>query len=67
MMGWARVARGGTAVLVLFVLGACAQTQLAVHVIKEVQKMGDGQEKADGIAPNGVPIGAGGVYKVGTP
>jgi rare lipoprotein A len=67
MVGWAHAARGSTAVLVLFVLGACAQTQLAVHVIKEVQKRGDGQEKAAGIAPNGVPIGAGGAYKVGTP
>lgn len=66
MMGWARTARGGTAVLILFVLGACAQTQLAVHAIKEVQKKGDGQETA-GVAPNGVPIGPGGVYKVGTP
>ena len=67
MMGWARAARGGTAVVFLFVLGACAQTQLAVHVIKEVQKMGDGQDKVENIAPNGVPIGAGGVYKVGNP
>ena len=67
MMGWAHAARGGTAVLALFVLGACAQTQLAVHVIKEVQKRGDGQEKAASIAPNGVPIGAGGIYKIGNP
>lgn len=66
MMGWARAARGGTAVLVLFVLGACAQTQLAVHTIKEVQKRGGGQETA-GVAPNGVPIGPGGTYKVGNP
>jgi rare lipoprotein A len=66
MMGWARAARGGTAVLVLFVLGACAQTQLAVHTIKEVQKRGAGQETA-GVAPNGVPIGPGGTYKVGNP
>jgi rare lipoprotein A len=66
MMGWARAARGGTAVLILFVLGACAQTQLAVHAIKEVQKRSDAPETA-GVAPNGVPIGPGGVYKVGNP
>ena len=46
MMGWARAARGGTAVLILFVLGACAQTQLAVHAIKEVQKRSDAPETA---------------------
>lgn len=66
MMGWVRAARGGAAVLTLLVLGSCAQTQLAVHAIKEVQKRGDEKEVAS-IAPNGVPIGPGGVYKVGNP
>ncbi len=64
MMGWTRAARGGTAVLMLLVLSACAQTQLAVHAIKEVQTR---ESAPAGIAPNGVPIGPGGVYKVGTP
>ena len=63
-MGWTRAARGGTAVLMLLVLSACAQTQLAVHAIKEVQTR---ESAPAGIAPNGVPIGPGGVYKVGTP
>ncbi len=67
MMGWARAARGTAAVLTLLAVSACAQTQLAVHAIKEVQKRGATEDAVAGIAPNGVPIGPGGVYKVGTP
>lgn len=67
MMGWARAARGVAAVLALLVVSACAQTQLAVHAIKEVQKRGAAEDTVAGIAPNGVPIGPGGVYKIGDP
>ncbi len=67
MMGWARAARRGLVILTALTLGACAQTQLAIHAIKEVQGAVTSGDEVAGIAPNGVPIGPGGVYKVGSP
>lgn len=65
MMGWKGATRWSLVVLTVLLTGACAQTQLAIHAIKEVQKSGETQTA--GVAPNGVPIGPGGVYKVGDP
>lgn len=65
MMGWAGALRRAVVVAGVLATAACAQTQLAVHAIKEVQR--SGQPETAGVAPNGVPIGPGGVYKVGSP
>ncbi len=52
--------------LVLFI-GACAQTQLAVHTAKRISNRGDTPGTEAAVSPQGVPIGPGGVYKVGSP
>lgn len=65
MMGWAGALRRAVVVTGVLLTAACAQTQLAVHAIKEVQR--STQDEPEGVAPNGVPIGPGGTYKVGSP
>ena len=59
----------------LVVLSGCAETQLAVHAAKQVinsQIPDNSPSKSSGTAsagktPAGVPIGSGGIYKVGKP
>lgn len=52
--------------LVLLV-GACAQARLAVHAAKQAGNRGGTPGAAATVSPDGVPIGPGGVYKVGSP
>ncbi len=60
------------ALVAVWGLGGCAETRLAVHAAKEIakrdQKSKRGSAKrSTARAKSGVPVGSGGVYKVGDP
>lgn len=52
---------------VILLVSACAQTRLAVHAAKQISNQGGTPGAEATISPDGVPIGPGGVYKVGDP
>lgn len=49
----------------MLLVGACAQTRLAIHAAKQIGNRGGTPGAEATVSPDGVPIGAGGVYKVG--
>ncbi|MCH8187477.1 MAG: septal ring lytic transglycosylase RlpA family protein [Proteobacteria bacterium] len=49
----------------MLLVGACAQTRLAIHAVKQIGNRGGTPGAEATISPEGVPIGPGGVYKVG--
>lgn len=51
----------------MLLVGACAQTRLAIHAVKQIGNRGGTPGAEATISPDGVPIGRGGVYKVGEP
>ena len=61
------------ALLAPFVLAACAQTELAVHAVKQIAARGGDAPPTEtvaaepGLSPEGVPIGPGGPFKIGDP
>lgn len=66
MLGGRRTKVVWVAGLILLV-GACAQTRLAIHAAKQIGNRGGTPGAEATISPDGVPIGRGGVYKVGEP
>lgn len=65
MMFGGRNTRIVWAVGLMLIVAACAQTRLAVHAAKQLGG-GSGTPGAEAtVSPDGVPIGPGGVYKVG--
>ena len=64
MMYLARRTKVLLAVGLVLTVAACAQTRLAVHALKQGGSRTDGQAS---VSPEGVPIGPGGVYKIGEP
>lgn len=53
------------AVGLMLLVGACAQTRLAIHAAKQFGNRAGTPGAEATISPDGVPIGPGGVYKVG--
>lgn len=49
----------------MLLVGACAQTRLAIHAAKQIGNRGGTPGAEATVSPDGVPIGPGGVYKVG--
>ena len=64
MMYWGRRTKVLLAVGLVFVVAACAQGRLAIYALKQGGSRVEGQAA---VSPDGVPIGRGGVYKVGEP